>query len=44
MANTETKIHRIEDRLESLEETIVSAYRNRLEAIQRSLDDINAGR
>ena len=45
MTTTETKLHRIEDRLESLEETVeVLADKKLLGAIKKSLDDIKAGR
>ena len=45
MTTTQTKLHRIEDRLESLEETVeVLADKKLLGAIKKSLDDIKAGR
>ncbi len=45
MTTTQTKLHRIEDRLESLEETVeILADKKLLGAIKKSLDDIKAGR
>jgi len=45
MTTTQTKLHRIEDRLESLEETVeVLADKKLLWAIKKSLDDIKVGR
>ena len=45
MTTTQTKLHRIEDRLKSLEETVeVLADEKLLGEIKKSLDDIKAGR
>ena len=45
MTTTQTKLHRLEDRLESLEETVeLLVDKKLLGAIKKSLDDIKAGR
>jgi len=45
MEATETKLRRIEDRLEGLEETMeILADKKLLGSIKRSLDDIKSGR